>query len=298
MLKIQSILVPTDLSASSRNAFVVARDVARRFEAALHVLHVKPTERQFAAFARWFGATPPKRDASDFEEELSDHYSGYGKLKFVEREGPGVAATILEYAEECCIDLIVMSTQGHRSLDHPALGGAAGEVVRGADSHVVTIRSRRDEELSFHGFDRIVVAIDFGDESRALVRAAKQLASLYDAAISLVFVSEEHNVPVFSDTGMISVTTLKVDEEITARAGEALHQIDAETGSYDVDVDYLVRHGSPAREIVAVTEEKEADLVVVGRRGHSPHEGLLVGTVTEHVVRTSERPVLTIGSTA
>ena len=297
MLKIQSILVPTDLSASSRNAFVVARDVARRFEAALHVLHVKPTEGQFAAFARWFAATPPKRGARDVEEELSEHYGGYEKLKFVEREGAGVAETILEYTEDCCIDLIVMSTHGHRSLDHPALGGAAGDVVRGAESHVATIRSRRGEELSFQGFGRIVVAIDFGDESRALVRAAKQLASLYDAAISLVFVSEEHNVPVFSDTGMISVTTLKVDEEITARAGEALRQIDAETGSSDVDVEYLVRHGSPAREIVALTDEKDADLVVVGRRGHSPHEGLLVGTVTEHVVRTSERPVLTIGST-
>lgn len=296
MLKIQSILVPTDLSVSARNAFVVARDVARRFEAAVHVLNVKPTPGQFAAFTRWFTSTPPETDDGSVERELDEHYGGYEKLKCVEREGEGVAETILDYARDCSIDLIVMSTHGHRSLDHPALGGAAGDVVRSAGSQVLTVRSRRGEMRPFDGFDRIVVAIDFGEESRALVRAAKQLASLYEAAISLVFVSEEHNVPVFSDTGMMSVTTLKVDEEITARADEALRQIDAETGSSDVEADYNVRHGNPAREIVGLAEERDADLVIVGRRGHSPHEGLLLGTVTEHVVRTSACPVLTIGS--
>ncbi len=295
MLKIKSILVPTDLSASARNAYVVARDVARCFDAALHVLHVKPTAGQFAAFARWFTATP-EADDENIEEALSAQYGGYDKLKLVEREGEGVATTILDYARDCSIDMIVMSTHGHRSLDHPALGGAAGDVVRGAGCQVMTVRSRRGEERPFEGFNRILVAIDFGEDSNALVRAAKQIASIYHAAITLAFVSEEHFVPVFSDTGMISVTTLKVDEEISARADEALRQIDAETGSSDVEANYVVRYGKPAREIVALAEETGADLIVVGRRGHSPHEGLLVGTVTEHVVRTSTCPVMTIGA--
>lgn len=296
MLKIQSILVPTDLSVSARNAFVVARDVARRFDAALHVLHVKPSESQFAAFARWFAAPMTEPDEAGKEKELSEHYSGYEKLKFVEREGAGVAETILAYTEECSLDLVVMSTHGHRSLDHPALGGAAGDVVRGAECQVITIRSGADEELPFDGFNRIVVAVDFGEDTRTLVRAGKQLASLYDASITLVFVSEEHFVPVFSDTGMMSVTTLKVDDEIAEHAGEALRQIDEETGSGDVPVDYFVKSGKPAREIVDLAEDVGADLIVVGRRGHSPHEGLLLGTVTEHVVRRSACPVLTLGS--
>ncbi|MEX2399944.1 MAG: universal stress protein [Rhodothermales bacterium] len=296
MLNIKSILVPTDLSVAARNAFTVARDVARRFDASLHVLHVKPTESQFAAFARWFATPMPETGDAGAKAELSEHYAGYDKLKIVEREGAGVADTILDYARDCDIDLIVMGTHGHRSLDHPALGGAAGDVVRGARSPVMTVRSRREEPKTFEGFDRILVAVDFGENSPALVRAAKHLASLYDASVSLLFVSEEHLVPVFSDTGMMSVTTLKVDDEIAENAGAALRQMDEETGSSDVEVDYLVESGNPAREIVSAAADRAADLIIVGRRGHSPHEGILLGTVTEHVVRTAKSPVLTIGT--
>jgi nucleotide-binding universal stress UspA family protein len=112
--------------------------------------------------------------------------------------------------------------------------------------------------------------------------------------MSVIFVAEELRVPLFTDTGLMSVTTLKLDEEIVARADEALRQLDDETGESAVETRYVVRHGSPAREIVAVAEDADVDLIVVGRRGHSIHEGVLLGTVTEHVVRRSKCPVLTI----
>lgn len=302
MLKLKSILVPSDLSESSRNAYRVARDLADQFHAAVHVLYVTPTSGQFDALFRWL--TDRESGQSSLEEAhdrriveaLERDYTGYEPIKHVHRKGSSVAGTVLDYAEDCSVDLIVMGTHGHRSLEHPALGGMTGEIVRNSPGPVLTVRTRDDEQLDFRGFSRIVVALDFGEESREVLRAAKQLASCYDAAMSLLFVAEEHQVPVFSDTGLVSLTTLKVDEEIASRSNEALQQIDEETGSSDLDREHIVRRGRPAKQIVEYAEESNADLIVIGRRGHAPHEGLLVGTVTEHVVRRSPCPVLTFGS--
>lgn len=302
MLKLKSILVPADLSESSRNAFRIARDLAEKFQAALHVLYVTPTSGQFDALFRWLtdreSGETSLAEAHDREimERLERDFGGYEPLKHVHRKGASVSETVLEYADVCSIDLIAMGTHGHRSIDHPALGGTTGAVVRNSPRPVLTIRTRGEEQLDFHGFRRIVVALDFGSESPEVLRAAKQLASCYDASLSLVFVAEEHQVPVFNDTGLISFTTLKVDEEIAARSHEALQQIDEETGSSDLERDHVVLRGRPAREIIGYAEETDADLIVIGRRGHAPHEGLLVGTVTEHVVRRSRCPVLTFGS--
>lgn len=302
MLKLKSILVPSDLSVSSQNAFRIARDIAGKFHAAMHVLYVTPTSGQFESLVRWL--TDRNKDETPIAEvhdnlvleALARNFGGYEPLKHVHRKGSDVAPTILEYAEICTVDLIVMGTHGHRSIDHPALGGTTGEVVRNSPAPVLTVRTREEEELEFTGFHKILVALDFGEESRNVLRAAKQLASCYDASLSLLFVAEEHQVPVFSDTGLMSLTTLKVDEEIAARSQEALRQIDDETGSGDLESEHVVRRGRPAREILGYAEESGTDLIVMGRRGHTPHEGLLLGTVTEHVVRRSTCPVLTFGS--
>lgn len=296
MLKLHTILVPSDLSVSARNAFHVARDLGDRFRAAVHVLHVTPEAGQFASIARWLtGQSAPDKEADDraIEEAMEREFGAYEHLKHVHRRGD-VVATILEYAEDCDIDLIVMGTRGVRSLEHPALGGIAGEVVRNSARSVLTVPALG--EISFEGFRRVVVALDFARVSAELLRGAKHLASVYGAKLSMVFVAEEHTVPMFLDTGLVSVTTLKVDEEIAARADDALRQLDEETGAFDLEREHVVLRGNPAREIVAYAERIDADLIVMGRRGQSPHEGLLLGTVSEHVIRRSRCPVFTLGS--
>ncbi len=299
MLKLQSILVPVDLTGGSRYAYSIARDLAEKFHAAIHVLYVTPTAGPFEMLFRQMGEGENAAMSEEHErsvlEALERDYAGYDPIKHIHRKGTSVAETVLAYADECEIDMIVMATRGHRGLEHPVLGGVTGDIVRHTTRPVLTVRTRSDERVDFGGFRRVAAAVDFAGESREVVRAAKQIASSYGASVTILFVAEEHQVPVFSDTGLISVMTLKVDEEIAARAADALKQLDEETGSSDLERDHVVLRGKPSREIVRYAEESGVDLIVIGRRGHSPHEGLLLGTVTEHVVRRSSCPVLTFG---
>ena len=297
MLDIQRILIPTDLSPSATAAFRIARDVAEHFGAEVHVLHVRTGSGPIPALSKLLG-DEPKDDAAyrqRMQEQLESKLGGYEPAFAVQREGSRTATEILDYADSADVDLIVMGTHGHRSLDHPALGGTTGDVVRNASSPVLTVRIRDDDEIAFGGFKRIIAAVDFAEHSDDVLRWAKDLARTYQARLAMIFVAEEHRVPIFSDTGMMSVTTLKLDEEIVSRSGAALRQLDGNTGPQIPDTTYEVRRGNPAQEIADFADDPSSDLVVVGRRGHSVHEGLLLGTVTEHLVRRIRCPVLTLG---
>lgn len=56
----------------------------------------------------------------------------------------------------------------------------------------------------------------------------------------------------------------------------------------------FLRVGNPVDEILAFADENAVDLIVMGTHGRSGLQALLVGSVTERVVRLSNKPVLTI----
>ena len=61
-----------------------------------------------------------------------------------------------------------------------------------------------------------------------------------------------------------------------------------------VEATSALRIGNPVEEILKFATENAVDLIVMGTHGRSGIEHLLVGSVTERVVRTSKCPVLTI----
>ena len=56
----------------------------------------------------------------------------------------------------------------------------------------------------------------------------------------------------------------------------------------------LIAEGDPASEILAVAEAEKVDMIVMGSRGMSPIQGLLLGSVTDRVLHQGEVPTLVI----
>lgn len=61
-----------------------------------------------------------------------------------------------------------------------------------------------------------------------------------------------------------------------------------------VTAEFLVWDGDPGGSIAAAAEAENADLVVVGTRGRSGAERMLLGSVSDHVVRHAECPVMVV----
>ena len=79
-----------------------------------------------------------------------------------------------------------------------------------------------------------------------------------------------------------------------ARSGaeEALAKVLAEAGHENVKI--TVRFGDPGHEIAHYAEEISADLVAIPSRGRSGFTRILLGSVTERVVRLAHCPVLVL----
>ena len=84
--------------------------------------------------------------------------------------------------------------------------------------------------------------------------------------------------------------------ELTRTGREATAEIKALADQNGVECEELILEGDPARAIVRVAEEVEADCVVLGRETRSRLEGVLFGDVSQDVLRLSSRPVLVAGS--
>ena len=81
----------------------------------------------------------------------------------------------------------------------------------------------------------------------------------------------------------------EVGEQLRVRAASALRKVEA---GAPVRVFVHVTHGDPAGEILALAEDVQADLILVGTHGRQGLKRLLMGSVAERVVRNATCPVL------
>ena len=61
-----------------------------------------------------------------------------------------------------------------------------------------------------------------------------------------------------------------------------------------VDVTYRIGDGDPATEIIGIARELSCDLIVMGTKGNTGLERLLMGSVAERVMRGAACPVITV----
>jgi len=144
------ILVPTDFGAASDAALQCAKELGRRFDARLYVLHVVEDPMATGVWTPdvYIGASAELRDRllHDAKARLETTFTEDERKEFqavTEVRIGGAGETIGEFAREATIDLIVMGTHGRRGLSHMFLGSVAERMVRTAPCPVLTIRADR-----------------------------------------------------------------------------------------------------------------------------------------------------------
>jgi nucleotide-binding universal stress UspA family protein len=135
---------------------------------------------------------------------------------------------------------------------------------------------------------RIVVGVDGSDQSR------KALAWAYDEAghhgASLVVLTTWHPASL-----PMSPPPPDYGDQPRREALERLERFTAELVPKDpaVDVRTSVEEGKHPAEVL-IRRSGEADLVVVGSRGHGGFVGMLLGSVSQHLVAHAECPVVVV----
>jgi nucleotide-binding universal stress UspA family protein len=306
-MTLDHILIPTDFSACADHALTHAVDLADRFGARLHLLHVVNE-----LDPDWYGITDAQQRAVKLRDQIETE--ARERLQALAPDGEArdirttvslqlsfdVADSIYEYVAEREIDLVVMGTHGRKGLDRLMLGNVANKIIRHVPCPVMTVR----EEIPWAGeeedvaFEDILAPIDFSDHSRNALRVAKDLAAPYQARLHLLFVAEKRTVPTFSDTGLPGVGVVEMDPEITKNAENALQQLDENIGGPAVQSAYHVREGNVSQDVVDFAETHGVDLIVMATRGLTGVNRFLMGSNTERIVRVAPCPVLTLPTSA
>ena len=288
----KSILAATDFSETADRAIALARDLARRFTAQLHLLHVVVLLED----AHLEG------EHRDEMERLiaTGEQARRTILEGATGESPGVTATphlvrglapdevILESATDIGADLIVMGTHGRRGLKHLLLGSVAEKVARAPSAPVLTVRA--DAAINPEGISRILVPYDFSEASAHAARFAGLWARTLGAEITLLHVVEPVVYPEFYSVDVVSDDLMR---RLGERSEDALKKA-ADEQIPGLPVATSVEVGRAADVIVLQADPQRFDLVIMSTRGLSALEHVLLGSVAEAVLRRCRVPLVTI----
>jgi nucleotide-binding universal stress UspA family protein len=139
---------------------------------------------------------------------------------------------------------------------------------------------------------RILCPVDLSEHSRHALDHAVAVARWYGSSVTALHVFATVPVAAYApgSGGPGVVMTAPEREQVLA----ALKDFVAPAGQHDVPFDVLTRDGDPVREILAQSTDMAADLIVIGTHGRSGFERLVLGSVTEKVLRRAACPVLSV----
>jgi nucleotide-binding universal stress UspA family protein len=138
---------------------------------------------------------------------------------------------------------------------------------------------------------RILVPTDFSPDAEAAFRYARELASVFDAALHLVHVVED---PLAAGMWSSEVYTAEIAGLQVSLVREAERRLRNTVPPDAGAVTTEVRAGGAAAQILETAREQKADLIVMGTRGRTGLAHVIMGSVAERVVRLAPCPVLTL----
>lgn len=283
-MTIQTLLFPTDFSDCAEGAFSHAAFLAERFGATLHVLHVQEDAEADDPNRAEALTISPDDIYGDLRIPAEEQDPSFGLIDLQEHEvaARDVAASILHHASTLGADLIVMGTHGRTGVRRVALGSVAEAVTRHAQCPVLTVRPAAGGDES--ALRRVMVAVEEAAPEPPQVAWAARLAHAYGSRLDLVRVV----APSLLHPG---------DTPAHARGHKDLRQLEERLEADGLTVTSRVVDGDPADALLATAAHLAPDLLVVGSHGRTGVRRVVLGSVSERVLREAPCPVLVARST-
>ena len=139
-------------------------------------------------------------------------------------------------------------------------------------------------------FKTIVVGLDGSDGAKHAMEYAVELARRDGAGLVLAHVEQEI---VGKGGGPIQADEPEVQAEIDRRAKELSSEgVETRVEKSSIFV------GGPGAVLARIADEEEADLIVVGTRGHGAAAGVILGSVAHRLLHLASQPVLVVPESA
>ena len=253
-----------------------------------HLLHVASGKAPSPDDAAVEAAGPADVTSDTLRALAAEHLKGHGNEELICQVVTGSPLIeILRYALDKEIDLIVIGRQdgGRRETEHEAV--LARRVTRQATCSVLVLPEGAPTKA-----DKILVPVRDSQCSANAVNSACHIADAIDGTVCCLNV-----FPVGSGHSRVGST---LEEHMAMLHRHSKHEcerllVGVDTGGVKVVTKSVPDlYSQPVSIILNEIEKESADLVVIGARGRTGAAGVLLGKVTEELIRQSAVPVLAV----
>ncbi len=291
MTTLRTLLAATDLSAPSRHAAqraaLLARDAGARLEL-LHVVEAGALE-QLRHLLGQQAAPVAERLLAEAREELvrlaADVGAPLGVNPGVHLASGPVLQEITSQADALDADLLVVGARGAGFMRHLLLGTTAERLLRKTLRPLLLVR-----QVPHERYRRVLVPVDFSPWTQQAMRMARAVAP--EGEIVLFHAYEVPFEGKLRFAGVDDAEILRYRAAAEREAQESLRQALREAGWSPDGVHLLAVHGEAATRVLEQEEERDADLIVMGKHGKGITEELLLGSVTKHILAEARCDVL------
>ncbi|MGO9432811.1 MAG: universal stress protein [Terracidiphilus sp.] len=291
-IAINRILLATDFSPESQNAFYCASSLAKRYGSTLLLTHVLSPEGSSGADKE--GLAPTDAVRHNVEKKMAD-LENTPELKSISHHviirAGDTWHVIAQVMADKNVDLIVMGTHSDEGIKKLLRGSTAESVNRHATCPVLTVGPHAEFTLLTR-LNHILYATDFSSGSfRALIYALT-LADEDGADLTLLHVIESKAT---SESELLEWK--RQDREKMLRMTQDRERL---LGMVPSDIDLAhqpqveIEIGLPEIEIVRLAEIRKADLIVMGCHLDGALSTHTPWTTLHHVLRNAHCPVLTV----
>ncbi len=280
---LNKILLAEDLVSSAQNLEKIAISLAKTFKSTIVPLHVLPNDIVNPKVKKLLDQTALSRLGKTSETMKANGVSVEAPLiKY------GVAHDqIVMAATSVNANMILVGSGEDKETEKFKLGTTTERIIQNSEKPVLVIK----EDDTFN-VKTILCPVDFSNPSKRALNNAIIIARRLEAKLLVLSVSEEETSTWFSSKEELD----KENAERFENNKESFAQFLKEFKFMDLEWVKLERMGNPSQEILNTIEANNVDLLIMGTAGRSGLNRLVIGSVTEKVIREVPCSFLTLKS--
>lgn len=283
MKLLDKILVGLDFSESADNVIQSAIEMAKIFESTIVPVYVLPdttVDKKLKALV--------KKTAQEKLKEAGERIRAAGLEPAEPLLMVGTPHTAIPRAAvDTNANVILVGSGETRSGDTFRLGTTAERIIQKSEKPVFVIKE--GIVLNVH---QILCPVDFSEASRRALKNAITMAGRFKSELTILAVCEQNSLGWF-----ISEEYQKKENELRYQ----LHKEEFDAFLEEFNLDGInwnreIPRGNPAEEILSSLSRKMVDLLIMGTSGKTGINRMLMGSVTEKVIREVPCSFLTLKS--
>lgn len=270
MKLLKSILVAIDFTESSDNILKNSISFAKSFKSKITLIHILPDDINNEK-VRLLVKNAATAKLKEFNDRIDD-------------EGLETGPPILEYGNYCDeivhasdkigANLIIVGS-GNKSKDGALqLGSSAEKIIRKSNKPVFVVKNGQTLNIK-----NIICPVDFSKESRRALNSAIIISRMVGAKLVIISVYPRFKY------NFAQLDADEINEMRQLEHKKEFHSFLEKFNLIDLDFEKHISGGEPAEEILKSIKSNKSDLLIMGTTGKSAVSKILMGSVTEKVIR-------------